>query len=788
MKKTKIKISKSKILLLLTVLILCTATVYAQSDLQSTLKLSTELSASLQKLLGGVSDLFLLILRLLQKILWPMFIAIGGLLNNDLIFGSGMEERLLGIWTQVRNLVNIGFVVVLLGIALYNVTGFAKDTYEIKTFLPKFAMALIAVNFSYVILKTALDVTNVLTTAIFAMPASIGKSLQYSSFVEPDPKNANNWNLKTDPETLRKINIVCKNLYGPYDDWNLAYAASNDAPNDTPEQKKAKADQRNAFICTGDAATRTYKFAKAGQDFFTQYSSRNAAMIIAIQFMNVVDVDSISAATLKKPDIMKMAFNLLFSIILYIVYGAAYVALFVVLLTRVVVLWMVIALSPVWALGVILPSLKESGGGDLQKQFIGMAVAPIKIAICLTIGYIMLDQLNQIKPTDLTLALDMKSINLETSAISNLQYMIVAFAAVAVVWIGVFKAAEGTAAAGMVGKIKGAVAGMGRYVGSMWRYLPIAPTGGGKRESYAQMMGRVKAPFEALRTRGEYQGTEKGAVTAPEIKRMTKKGQLQEATEDRNALGKPETQKAVYEKLSTLPAGEERQWGNKMLTKIKAKLPEEQFKLFQQGKLTSPLYIGQVKEILGKGYVPTTPAGKGAAAGTPAAGTKPAKGPQAPTPANAAEIENDFSQSKATNDDTWKKLKPEEQTKVNNWMTARTAAKSANDQTALKTTEDQLTNDPQLKSAVEAMAKVKCGDVLKSAAKPSTEAVTAKAGTAGAAARQTAVDTLRDVHNKLSERGVGDLAKRKEIIADALKAQGVAVEKLKNIKEFKDLL
>ena len=42
-----------------------------------------------------------------------------------------MEERLLLIWVNVRNIVNILFVFILLAIAFYNVVG-AGDNYHIK--------------------------------------------------------------------------------------------------------------------------------------------------------------------------------------------------------------------------------------------------------------------------------------------------------------------------------------------------------------------------------------------------------------------------------------------------------------------------------------------------------------------------------------------------------------------------------------------------------------------------------------------------------------------------------
>ncbi|MBN1494844.1 hypothetical protein JW911_03875 [Candidatus Peregrinibacteria bacterium] len=773
----KIKISKSKILLLFGIILLCAATVHAQG-ISTSLNLTGELGETLNRLLSGVSQLFMIIIRLLQKILWPMFIAIGGLLNNDLIFGAGMEERLLGIWTQVRNIVNIGFVVVLLGIALYNVTGFAKDNYEIKTFLPKFAMALIAVNFSYVVLKAALDVTSLLTTAIFAMPASISNELQFSSFVTcTDPANQATCTLKeNDPDIQRNIQTVCKNLYGSTADW-IAMGNRN-----IPETE---------LICTPDGSK--YKFTKAGIDFFTKYSSRNAAMIIAIQFMNVVNVDQISESTLKNPNIASMAFNLLFSIILYVVYGAAYVALFVVLLARIVVLWMVVGLSPIWALGVILPTLKESGGGDLQKQFINNAVAPIKIGIALTIGYIMLEPLKQIKPTQIQTALNMQSISLETSGISNLQYMIVAFAAVAVVWIGVFKAAESTAAAGLVQKIKGAVSGAGRYVGQMWKYLPVGPTGpGGQRTTYAQMVGAVKQPFENIMTAGGYKGVG-GTVTPGEIKGMTKPKQLQEAIASKRALEQENTQKAVYEQLST-GRGQMGQWGRQKLKLIGEKIGTTRLAEFQKGKLKDTYALGQIRQILAPGMAAAAGAA-GARGATPpgtkpapaATGTQPGAQPPAGAPTTADQLESALLTSKNNNDASYQALNDDQKKAVDQWLTKRTQASGK--PTELKAVNDELTKDPNLKGAVSVMAKTKSEPQIKEAVTNAGAYNTKIKPQEKKTARQELVRSLNLAHTKLAENGVKDINERKRILGEALTQGGVTnLPAIKRMREFRNLL
>ncbi|MBT5516997.1 hypothetical protein HOK22_03735, partial [Candidatus Peregrinibacteria bacterium] len=112
------------------------------------------------------------VIKTLNALLWPLLLIIGDLMDNDLIVGPEMEDRLLSIWVEIRNLVNIGFVLVLLVIAFYNALPFTESegNLAIKTALPKLIIGLILVNFTYVGAKVVLDVANIGTTAAFALP------------------------------------------------------------------------------------------------------------------------------------------------------------------------------------------------------------------------------------------------------------------------------------------------------------------------------------------------------------------------------------------------------------------------------------------------------------------------------------------------------------------------------------------------------------------------------------------------------------------------------------------
>ena len=62
---------------------------------------------STDSIVRDINGIFNTLLRMSSAWLWPVLIMTGSLLDNDLIFGGAMGERLLDIWVQIRNLVNI---------------------------------------------------------------------------------------------------------------------------------------------------------------------------------------------------------------------------------------------------------------------------------------------------------------------------------------------------------------------------------------------------------------------------------------------------------------------------------------------------------------------------------------------------------------------------------------------------------------------------------------------------------------------------------------------------------
>lgn len=426
------------------------------------------------------------LLALLNVILWPVLLLIGGLMDNELILGAGMEDRLLSIWVNVRNIVNIAFVLLLLAIALYNVTGVgAEGGFSLKQALPKFVIGLIAVNFSFLIGKVILDASNILTTAVAAIP--------YSTEEFADAQTANN-------KLVRKLTLrTC--AHTKIQDGELV------EDKDKGPLCEGEGDSPLAGLLCGthpdpNADGKTCyngEFKAAAAQYFSRIDQRNIAMIMAVNMGGLTEFHLTPADEI--PTYEQITINTLFSIVLFLVYGISYVALLVVLVARLVVLWVTLALSPLVALKYAIPEsiISGLGGGagekmDLEKTFIKHAFAPTIIAFGMSIGFLMLDAFqsggtNFLGSLGGTALSDFQGESQGTfvPGIDSIQALMISIATVGVVWMTVFAAASDTMASVVTDKIKGFAEKVGGWIATSPKYLPFMPIpiGGEGEEKYS---------------------------------------------------------------------------------------------------------------------------------------------------------------------------------------------------------------------------------------------------------------------------------------------------------------
>lgn len=447
----------------------------------------------------------------LNRLIWPILVLTGGLMENDLLFGNGMEEKLRDVWIPIRNLVNILFVIVLVGIALYNVLGLGDDSgnSSIKTMLPKLVIGIIAVNFSFLAIKVVLDGINALTVSIFALPGQVNEGLAEVLKADPDSKMVKKlcaqlegtpfgtFDQTPDDQLKQEQETAIYRQIGQKDAYKTAGITGSDSIQQIKDKIKKTFDDGSA---TGKQTVENFnseiqsrqngRFCNAkgltpqGKLFLNKYNSRNAAFAMALNMGKIVFYEDV---TFDVKNAEKLFVNTLFSLLLYFIYAASFLALFVVLLGRLVVMWLCIAVSPVLLLMIATPGLKDKFGdfGKLTDQFIKNALAPVLIALSLTIGWIMLKAVQSLNlGQNATTFLSNSALIMDPSngvpvgGLYTIQDFMVALGVIAVVWMGVFSAAEGTVAQFATDWMKSHLESAGKWVGSLpFKHLPMVPIG-----------------------------------------------------------------------------------------------------------------------------------------------------------------------------------------------------------------------------------------------------------------------------------------------------------------------
>ncbi|QQR54737.1 hypothetical protein IPG41_06150 [Candidatus Peregrinibacteria bacterium] len=404
----------------------------------------------------AVAEMVNLFVRFLNTLLWPLLLIIGDLLDVDMITGPGMEERLLAIWVEMRNLVNIAIALLLVVVAFYNVLGLGGGEGElaIKTVLPKIVLGLILVNFTYVGGKVILDVANVGTTIAFALPQVMEQS------------NSSQFQIDSQIETFQQE--VC------YPKPTVADQGTPDDPSDDVVSQgfysKDDAPIQTELFCelatadsdvAGEPDTDQYGGIKESlrSTYFSNLNKNNVAIIMAVNMGSLGSLELLKSSAVES--FKDLTVNSLFAVVMYIIFAISYVVLAAVLVVRLIVLWLALALSPLAVLTYVVPQIKEwlGGGGDFTQKVIKHLVAPIIIGLTMSMGFLLMDgwsvvtrdSFNAYSDTQVT---EVMSSQFLVSGIDDLPKLILAIASIAVVWMGVFAAANDTYAAGLTNFIK----------------------------------------------------------------------------------------------------------------------------------------------------------------------------------------------------------------------------------------------------------------------------------------------------------------------------------------------
>lgn len=401
------------------------------------------------------------IIQFLLVLLWPILLLIGGLMSNDLLFSGGMQTTLLNVWSGVRDFVNVMFILGLLGIAIVNILGVAKEEFQIKSVLPRIVVALIVVNFSFLGCKVILDISNVISTSIFSLPLT--NQIVPTSQTPP----AEGETPPTQDEQQQFINKICGNLY------RLQGSQQAGQTSETP----AVSDEQFSQFCKGTDGK--FEFTPSAQQFFGSFNSKNVALIMAMQLMDIGSIDKVNGQQVN--GLKSLTINTLFSVVFIIIYATAFIALFVGLLVRVVVLWVIIVVSPLIALGWAIKPIGERlkvDGEDLMTVFIQNATMTIPVAVVLTIGTIMITGIKKTAP-GAVLSTNPAELGAIISGTTTIQDIVAGVGTAAFIWLAVSQTVTKGKGGAFAQSILGFVGEGAKAVAKVPLYIPLIPVKSG---------------------------------------------------------------------------------------------------------------------------------------------------------------------------------------------------------------------------------------------------------------------------------------------------------------------
>ncbi len=355
----------------------------------------------------GIAKAVSYILKLISIFIWVILAFIGALMDNEFIIGKGIEPVLHQIWLVARNFVNVGFALALIAAAVYMVIKpGGEGGVDIKTQLPRFLLAMILVNFSWLGARLVLQTSSVLTSAVFAIPTSIETQAAKCTISIPQKDGT----FKTIPDTNcfnvrdiiikpgEEINLkngnpsVTKKVQGKTDSSdtdNSDSGLSTDTDSDVPGERRYTITWQKALSITLEELKSSASF-----------NQNNAVMIMAL---NLGSIHNLPLVASKIGNKSALTINIIFSLIMIVIIVIPLIILFIVLIGRMVILWLTIAFMPLVFLGWVIKGSFTSalfeGMPDVFEQFLNAAFIPVYVGFPLSIGFLMINAGIRLLPT-----------------------------------------------------------------------------------------------------------------------------------------------------------------------------------------------------------------------------------------------------------------------------------------------------------------------------------------------------------------------------------------------------
>lgn len=120
---------------------------------------------------GAISFIFCPLIELTDKLFSVLSTAVVALLNNGTLNTNDQNiHNAQQVWSSFKNFTNIFFVLIFLFVIFSTTLSIGLSNYDIKKMLPRLVIAVILVQFSWILMQLAFDISNILAAGIQALP------------------------------------------------------------------------------------------------------------------------------------------------------------------------------------------------------------------------------------------------------------------------------------------------------------------------------------------------------------------------------------------------------------------------------------------------------------------------------------------------------------------------------------------------------------------------------------------------------------------------------------------
>jgi len=285
-----------------------------------------------------------IILYALSAIITPIVLFVGWLMSPDWTSGDlfNLREPMYKLWITVSNIVYFIYAILLIFIALG--TMFNQDKFSYKVMLPKLALGILMVPFTWWFVQWTISIASVVTASVMTIPAETIVSSDSKWFTEKSiPMNVNVDNTWTGSKTSpSKCPDACISPKQFLEKWGWIFWP---------------------MIVYG------YSIFK-----FQEIKSLSTGVDIASAALNIVHSSVVGA-------------------IMFLVFWLLTLALAAMLFVRAIKLWMYAIFSPLFTFRFVAGSNLLWGDDDSfsLKEFIGLAFVPAIVWLTLSFGLIIIN-------------------------------------------------------------------------------------------------------------------------------------------------------------------------------------------------------------------------------------------------------------------------------------------------------------------------------------------------------------------------------------------------------------